>query len=98
VGQWRHWFDSEGASKEFASILKLDGHVCIVYNDRNNEDPVMKEYDQIVSKYARDRANVPTIDHAYLSKFFKNRKYSKFSMSNEQLLDLEGLLCRMTSV
>ena len=97
VGQALHWFDCEAASKEFARILKLNGHVCIVYNDRNNEDSFMKEYDQIVSKYARDRANVPTIDHAYLSKFFKNRKYSKFSMSNEQLLDLEGLLGRMTS-
>ena len=97
VGQALHWFDCEAASKEFARILKLDGHVCIVYNDRNNEDPFMKEYDQIVSKYARDRAKVPMIDHAYLSKFFKNRKYSKFVMSNEQLLDLEGLLGRMTS-
>ena len=97
VGQALHWFDCEAASKEFARILKPNGHVCIVYNDRNNEDSFMKEYDQIVSKYARDRANVPTIDRAYLSKFFKNRKYSKFSMSNEQPLDLEGLLGRMTS-
>src|SRR5437879_10270755 len=97
IGQALHWFDCEAASKEFARILKLHGHVCIVYNDRNNEDSFRKEYDQIVSKYARDRANVPTIDHAYLSKFFKNRKYSKFCMSNEQPLDLEGLLGRMTS-
>ncbi len=97
VGQALHWFDWEAASKEFARILKPNGHACIVYNDRNNEDSFMKEYDQIVSKYARDRANVPTIDHAYLSRFFKNRKYSKFSMSNEQLLDFEGLLGRMTS-
>jgi hypothetical protein len=57
----------------------------------------MMEYDQIVSKYARDRAIVPTIDRAYLSRFFKNPEYSKFSMSNEQLLDFEGLLGRMTS-
>ena len=97
VGQALHWFDCEAASKEFARILKLNGHVCIVYNDRNNEDSFMKEYDQIVSKYARNRANVPTIDHAYLSRFFKNRKYAKFSISNEQLLDSEGLLGRMTS-
>src|SRR2546425_12932735 len=84
-------------SKEFARILKPNGHICIVYNDRNNKDSFMKEYDQIVSKYARDRANVPTIDNVYLSRFFKSRRYSKFSMSNEQLLDFEGLLGRMTS-
>src|SRR5437879_8671934 len=57
----------------------------------------MKQYDQIVSKNSKDLANVPTIYHAYLSKFFKNRKYSKFAMPNEQLLDSEGLLGRMTS-
>jgi ubiquinone/menaquinone biosynthesis C-methylase UbiE len=97
VGQALHWFDCEAASREFARILKQNGHVCVVYNDRNREDSFMREYDQIVSKYARDRANVPTIDDVYLSRFFKNRKYSKFSMSNEQLPDFEGLLGRMIS-
>jgi ubiquinone/menaquinone biosynthesis C-methylase UbiE len=97
VGQALHWFDCEVSSGEFARILKTNGHVCIVYNDRNNQDPFMREYDQIVSRYARDRANVPNIDDAYLSRFFRNGKYSKFSLPNEQLLDFEGLLCRMTS-
>lgn len=97
IGQALHWFDPEASSREFARILKTNGHVCIVYNDRNNDDPFMKDYDQIVKKYARTRASVPTIDDAYLSRFFKNGKYSKFSLPNEQLLDLEGLLGRMTS-
>ena len=97
VGQALHWFDPEASSREFARIVKTNGHVCIVYNDRNNEDSFMKDYDQIVRKYARNRANVPTIDNAYLSRFFRKGKYSKFSLSNEQLLDLEGLLGRMTS-
>ncbi len=57
----------------------------------------MKEYDQIVGKYARNRANVPSIDDAYLSRFFRNGNYSRFSLPNEQPLDFEGLLGRMTS-
>ncbi len=97
VGQALHWFDCEAASVEFSRILKTNGHVCIVYNDRNNEDSFMKGYDQIVGKYARNRANVPSIDDDYLSRFFKSGKYSKFSLPNEQLLDLEGLLGRITS-
>jgi SAM-dependent methyltransferase len=96
-GQALHWFDSEASSSEFARILKTNGSVCIVYNDRSNEDSFMKEYDQVVTKYARNRANVPGIDDAYLSRFFKNGNYSKFSLPNEQLLDAEGLLSRMTS-
>lgn len=42
VGQALHWFDCEAASVEFSRILKTNGHVCIVYNDRNNEDSFMK--------------------------------------------------------
>ena len=57
----------------------------------------MKEYDQIVRQYARNRAIVSSIDDAYLSRFFKKGNYSKFFMGNEQLLDFEGLLGRMTS-
>ncbi len=97
VGQALHWFDCEASSREFARILKTNGHVCVVYNDRNNEDSFMKDYDQIVRKYARNRASVPTIDGDYLSRFFKGGKYSKFSLTNEQLLDFEGLLGRITS-
>src|SRR2546428_9320787 len=58
VGQALHWFDCEASSREFARILKMKGHVCIVYNDRNNEDSFMKDYDQVVGKYARNRASV----------------------------------------
>jgi ubiquinone/menaquinone biosynthesis C-methylase UbiE len=97
VGQALHWFNCEASSSEFTRILKDNGHVCIVYNDRDNEDLFMKDYDLIVRNYARNRASVPSIDDAYLSKFFKNEKYSKFSLPNEQTLDLEGLLGRMTS-
>ena len=97
VGQALHWFDCEASSREFARILKANGHVCIIYNDRNHDDSFMKDYDRIVSKYARNRANVPSLDDAYLSRFFKKRKYSRFSLPNEQFLDFEGLLGRMTS-
>lgn len=97
IGQALHWFDCEASSREAARILKTNGHVCIVYNDRNMKNSFMKDYDRIVRKYARNRASVPTIDDEYLSKFFKNGNYSKFSLPNVQPLDLDGLLGRMTS-
>jgi ubiquinone/menaquinone biosynthesis C-methylase UbiE len=97
VGQALHWFNCEASSSEFARILKENGHVCIAYNDRNKEDRFMRDYDLVVRNYARNRASVPSIDDTYLSKFFKNEEYSKFSLPNEQILDLGGLLGRMTS-
>ena len=97
IGQALHWFNCEASSREFERILKTNGHVCIAYNDRNTEDSFMKDYDYIIRKYAQNRASVPSIDDAYLSRFFKDGKYSKFSLPNEQLLNLDGPLGRMTS-
>jgi hypothetical protein len=57
----------------------------------------MKDYNIVVRQHARDRANVPEVNDDYLSKFFRDGKYSRFTLSNKQLLDPEGLLGRMTS-
>ena len=97
VGQALHWFDTTLAPREFARILNSNGHLCVLYNDRNKESAFMKAYDQVVQKYARDRAKVPDINQDLLSKFYRGAKYSKFELPNEQFLDYNGLLSRMTS-
>ncbi len=97
VGQALHWFDPEPASGEFARILKTDGHLCVLYNDRDKNDAFMKDCDEVVRKHAKDRANVPEVNNHYLSKFFRDAEYSRFQVSNRQLLDFEGLLGRMMS-
>jgi ubiquinone/menaquinone biosynthesis C-methylase UbiE len=97
VGQALHWFDRERATREFARIVRKGGHACIVYNDRTSDDVFMQAYESIISKHARDRANVPEVDHSYLSSLFRNGDYRKFNLRNEQFLDFEGLLGRITS-
>lgn len=97
VGQALHWFDSQLASQEFARILRPTGGLCVLYNDRNKGNKFMRDYDQVIQKYARDRAKVPDINHEYLSKFYSEGKYSKFLLPNYQTLDFEGLFGRMTS-
>jgi len=97
VGQALHWFDPETASREFSRILKTNGHLCVVYNDRDKNDAFMKDYDHVIRKRAKDRANVPEVNDHYLSRFFRDAKYSRFQLSSKQLLDFEGLLGRMMS-
>ena len=97
VGQALHWFHLDQARKEFRRILKETGHLCIVYNDRNNDDVFMKEYDAIVGKYARNRAKVPEITKYYLSEWFRDGSFREFTVPNAQYLDLEHLLGRMLS-
>jgi len=97
VGQALHWFDRQRTTGEFARILKENGYVCIAYNDRNMNDVFMQGYEAIIAKHARDRANVPEVGDDYLSKVFRDGKYSKFTLRNEQFLDFEGLLGRIVS-
>ncbi len=103
VGQALHWFDRDPTIREFARILKKNGHLCVLYNERNINDLFMKGYEDVVQKHARDRAEVLDVwrDEPWkednLSEFFHERKYRRFNLRNEQFLDLEGLMGRMMS-
>ena len=97
VGQALHWFDHELAKKEFERILRNNRDVCIVYNDRNERDPFMQQYDALIRRHARDRAKVPEINKAFLSSWFRNGMFKKFNLSNEQFLDRQGLAGRIMS-
>jgi len=61
VGQAIHWFDREPATREFTRILRKNGQLGVVYNDRNKKDPFMQSYEAIIEKHARDRAMVPDV-------------------------------------
>jgi len=96
AGQALHWFDREGCRKEFARILNPDGDVLIVYNERTKDEKgATEEYEKITTKHTK-KAEVPDIDDAFLSKFFRT-SYKKFFVANEQSLDFEGLLGRAES-
>ncbi len=96
AGQALHWFDREGCREEFARILKANGHVLIVYNERTKDGKgATEEYEKITTKHTK-KTEVPDIDDDFLSKFFRT-SYKKFSIANEQSLNFEGLLGRAAS-
>jgi len=91
-----HWFDPSEAAKEFSRISKQGGTLCVVYNTRKN-DRVGRAYEEIVSRYENDRAEVPDAEAGLIARFFKGGEYSKLEVPNEQSLDREGLLGRLLS-
>ena len=97
VGQALHWFDPQLSTREFSRILRSDGSVLIAYNDRNRGDPVMRDYEAIITKHERDRASVPDVNDDYISKFFQDGRRRVFTLPNEQFLDSEGLSGRLAS-
>ncbi len=94
-----HWFDPRRTRVEFARILKTDGIVALVWNQRRNT-PLNRDYDAMLVALApeypyvreRERAGLPE-----MSAFFApgSPRMSKFE--NEQRLDEAGLRGRLLS-
>jgi ubiquinone/menaquinone biosynthesis C-methylase UbiE len=56
-----HWFDREKCKKEFARILRRNGHVMLIWNLRlTTLSPVTKGFDDILKKYSNDYVGIPS--------------------------------------
>src|SRR6266480_1804978 len=55
AGQAFHWFDRPKAKLEFARILKRDGWVVIIWNERRlDATPFLKAYEQLLLNFGTD--------------------------------------------
>ncbi len=100
VGQAFHFFDILKAKKEFKRILRKDGYAVIVWNQRKNNSPLMKEMNKILKSLKKDyeEAEKNIADKNLLDKFFGKDKYISQSFPNFQMLDLNGLKGRICSI
>lgn len=96
VGQALHWFDPPKAAKEFSRISRPGGHLCVVYNERGN-DPFGRAYAGIIRRHEVDRPEVLHPDARRRARFFRDGRYSKSTVPNEQVLDFGGFLGRLVS-
>ena len=97
VGQALHWFDFEKSRAEFARILRRNGCVVIVYNNRRSSGAVEEAYGSIIDKFGKDRASILDVDDAYARRFLAGEELQKFLLPNSQSLDLRGMLGRLAS-
>jgi SAM-dependent methyltransferase len=94
VGQAFHWFNIEKTRKEFKDILKSDGYVVLIWNNRRKTGKgFSSQYETLVSKFGTDykqvRKNEKNVDE-----FFQ---YEKEIFYNYQELNFEGLKGRLLS-
>ncbi len=100
AGQAFHWFNVERARTEFARILKPNGHVALIWNERlTDTTPFLIAYDHLLKTRATDydQVNHTRIDAAAISEFFAPSGFETFTFTNEQRFDLEGLTGRALS-
>lgn len=99
AGQAFHWFDQAKAKEEFKRILRPNGVVVLIWNERNTRSDFEKEYDQLIMDHGTDYVKVDhrNIDLASVEAFFSPAKTQLKIFSNKQTFDFEGLTGRLLS-
>ena len=94
-----HWFDRAKARAEFARILKPNGWVILLWNERRlTSTDFLKDYEQLLLKYGLDYANVRQENvAAEIAGFYAPASVQLASFDNWQELDREGLRGRLFS-
>ena len=99
AGQAFHWFDAVAARREFARILKPEGWVVVMWNDRQMDSAFANAYEELLVKYGTDYKRVREAypESGTMQDFFAGGSVSPHSVPNEQILDWEGLAGRLRS-
>ena len=100
AGQAFHWFDIEGARREFRRILRPGGRVVALWNDRRTEgSPFLEEYERLLLEYSTDYREVSSkhADEDVLGEFFGAGGFLLKSFANPHSLDFESLRGRLRS-
>ncbi|MDR3681199.1 MAG: class I SAM-dependent methyltransferase [Flavipsychrobacter sp.] len=98
-GQAFHWFDVPKTKEEFKRIVKDDGIVVLIWNERKMASGFEKEYDSLIVKHATDYVKVDhrNIDLAHIEAFFSPNPCRLEIFQNSQVFDFDGLVGRLAS-
>lgn len=100
AGQAFHWFDKEKCKSEFRRILKSNGIIVLMWNDRRTDNtPFLRAYEDFIQLFATDykEVNHKNMDEKIFNDFFGEANYALESFDNFQHFDFEGLKGRVLS-
>ncbi len=94
-----HWFDSESAKEEFNRILKPDGRIALIWNQRETCSGFQRDYDAMLTSNLAEYAEVNhrSICDADIKSFMRQRQMQKFCFDYVQCFDLASFIGRMKS-
>ena len=99
AAQAAHWFDRGGARQEFSRILKSDGWLVLLWNEREVDTTTfLRDYEQLLLTYGTDYAEVRherTTDA--VNEFFDPIRYQQRAFPMRQEFDYPGLEGRLLS-
>jgi ubiquinone/menaquinone biosynthesis C-methylase UbiE len=94
-----HWFDRLLARKEFQRILRPNGWVVLIWNERRLvSNDFLRDYEEVLLKYGTDYQEVRHENvEPEITSFFEPNDFQFASFDNNQQLDLDGFLGRAFS-
>jgi SAM-dependent methyltransferase len=100
AGQAFHWFDREKTGEEFARILRPQGWIALIWNERvTTTTPFLVAYEQLLKGYSTDYEQVDhrRIDDDVIREFFGSDQFRLKQFKNIQVFDYEGVKGRLLS-
>jgi ubiquinone/menaquinone biosynthesis C-methylase UbiE len=99
AAQAAHWFDLKKARREFERILKSDGWVVLIWNERRVEAiPFLRDYEQLLLKYGTDYQEIRhERTTAAIDSFFAQSPFRQKTFDWIQEFDHIGLEGRLLS-
>jgi SAM-dependent methyltransferase len=99
AGQAFHWFDQQKARVEFTRILKPNGWVALVWNERRlKASAFLRDYEALLLRFGTDYQQIRHENvTAGLAPFFAPATMKTAKFENIQNFDLEGLRGRILS-
>ncbi len=100
AGQAFHWFEAQAARREFSRLLRPQGWVVLVWNDRRKQgSPFLQAYEELLLAYGTDYQKV---DHSRvgpkkIQSFFGREPVGTAAFDNHQSFRFEGLKARLLS-
>ena len=95
-----HWFDMGKTRAEFVRILKLEGQVALIWNERlTDTTPFLAAYENLLKTDSIDYDQVDhsRIDRTAIGQFFSPGTFVETTFRNEQRFDYAGLAGRALS-
>lgn len=94
-----HWFDRARAKIEFARILKPEGWVVLIWNERRlDSTPFLRDYEDLLLRYGTDYQEVRHENVAgEIAEFFAPESFQLRNLDNFQHFDLAALKGRVGS-
>jgi SAM-dependent methyltransferase len=97
AAQAGHWFDPTKSRGEFARILKQDGWLVLVWNERlTDSSQFLRDYEEMLLRFGTDYKEVRH-EHAVVGAFFSPSPFQERTFTIQQKFDYAGVEGRLMS-